>query len=330
MDRASSFPVCRHWLGSPLDSLCYAVQRKAEKAKAAREHFERLGFTVIDLTVNQPWEHVDVVEPIARAAPKPRKKGIVQLDAGLVKDTNTKLGTVRIVGFHTEKLIADEAPRITDPEFVVKISSQANTSNKFPDNYGMDSLQSLAVVRKYGHLAGVVQNSSQEDKLISQGAKPMKPWLANKLLEEYKTNPLIQQHYENSVSHRSAEPELVLDWDQGRIFKMIRRDTELRKTFGLPDPLPTDERDVIAIFESFSKYDRNATGMEALKEIDTLIAGWKIAPAAKSLVEKVKGSKLLDIIEESQLDTVITGSSSRYTPKHQKTARSILLLALES
>lgn len=313
MERADDFPICRHWVGIPVNSLCYAVQRNAQKIDAARQHFEKMGFTVIDLTKAQPWEHQDVMKPVARAAPRPRKKGIPCLAAGILNGE-----------FQTTRLFEDGAERIEKPEFIVKISSQRGNSPSFC-NFG--STVSRAIARRYGKKGGVVQNSTQEEKLFNEGASVINKWLVDRLVEEYKTNSALEEHYRFSVAHRTSDPNLSLNWDQNRIFKIIRKTKDLAQMFKLPDPIGEKEQDIIAIFEHFNRYDRRIHA--GLEEIDKIIATWTLNPKAKRLVSKLKTSKLLQIIKEDMLESILDSTSGRYNKHEVETARKILLLAVE-
>lgn len=315
IERASWFPVCKHWVGDPIDSLCYAVQRKPEKIDEAREHFTRLGFIILDLTKAQPWEHEDVLKPVERAPRQPKKKGVPRLDAALSTDTT----------FNTDRLWNDDAQRIIKPEFVVKVSSQKTNNGTFGD---LRTSVCLAIARLYGKKGGVVQNSLQADKYKAEGAVELRLWLIEKILEEYKTNPRIAEHYKFSVSHLSDDGGL--DWERVRVFKLARKDSVLRAQFSLPDPLTQQERDVIEIFESWERYDRRRPEFAAqLKEIDDLILSWKLSPKAKVLVDKLKTSKLIGLLDTSDVESFILNEHNRYTPKQSKAARDILLLTLE-
>jgi hypothetical protein len=316
LDRISSFPIMKYWLGPSQDLLWYAVPRNPDKAQLARDHFTKLGFHIIDLTKVQSWEHEDIVKPAVKQIYKAKKKGIVCLSAAL-----SPLGE-----FMSSLLWEDEATRIEKPDFIIQMSSQTDNRNRLPDSYHMDATASGAIVRMYGTRCGVVQNKIQKQKIIDGGAMELKPWLAKQLLTEFKSRPVIEAHYRQSVAHRDDHWEFHYG-DRNKIYKVCRLDTELRKKFNLVDPLPQDEKDIIAIFEDFSRWERN--DHPELKEIDKLIESWSISPAADALVKKIYASKLIPILDYNDIVSALTGTGTHYTAHHKEKIREILLIALE-
>lgn len=310
--RAKHFPICRHWLGSPVESFVYTVPRHPKKVLAAREFFEKIGMTVIDLTKAQAWEPKDVVVPVPKeVAYKPKKKGLPMLSACLIN------GAIQ-----TEMLFADTAARIAAPEFVITISPNAKGAKKFGENRPLyfDAHHAQALVRLWGDKGGVVANAPQEAKFMDLGAKGAKEWIIEKLLDEYKTNPLVAEHYSHAIG-------LDLDGDEHVVLHLCRNDPELRQHFKLPKP--TDQRvlDLVALYDHFLAHERHVSEKDKtpdLVAITKLIATWKIDPNTKRVADLIDKSTLLSMFKSYALTSRLS-SVGKETP----TARKILLLALE-
>jgi anti-sigma regulatory factor (Ser/Thr protein kinase) len=312
MDRAHKFPICQNWVGKPLNSLCYVVQKKPEKVEQARKHFEKLGFHVLDLTIKHPWEANDVVLVAPKRVVKPRVKGLPRLDAGL---------TASRKNLSTDRLFVEDAVRVIKPTVVIKISKKKEAEGHF-ERLTRDA--SAAIARLYGKDIGVVQNSVQMHKFIEEGAVRVTPWVYKKILEEYKNNPKLKEYYSFSIAHRDKDP---LPWETGKFFKLVHKDKELRQHFGFPDPIGEDEVDIIKIFEGPSDWEyRNDP---VLKEIKTLVDSWPLDPLAEKLVKKLKDNKIVSMLDPADIESALVNTNGYYTPKHQKTARQILLIALE-
>jgi hypothetical protein len=307
IDRAYEFPILKFWLGDPEESLFYHVPRSSDKAKAAREFFHGLGMTVIDLTQAQKWETPEVTAPIVREyVTKPKKKGLPLLD-NCLKDGKIS----------THLLFEDTATRIDKPEFVVVFSSQKNSSNRF-ENLKLDRNESRAFVELYGKQGGVVANATQEKKFMDLGAKSAQQWILDKLLEEYKTNPRIEEHYRNSVTYREDGSQYF-----DEIFHLCREDKEMRKEAGLPAPLDEKEQNVITLLGAFDKWEYKHK--PELKEIETLIKSWDLTQEASDVLELIKSSQFLDCINSNAIRIkILTGKKEEV-----QIARKILLVALE-
>lgn len=284
ISRLSSFPILKFYLGTETkNTLWYSCPRNPEKTKKAKEYFESLGMHVIDLTVVQPWEHVSVIEPIKRGPAVPRKKGLVSLKAGLSTANQN---------FTTGLLKADGADRIINPGFVVKISPHQDSINTIP-SLRMDRKVALSFVRLYGSRGGVVSNALQEKKYLDNGAKEAKVWIKERLLEEFKTNPLIQTHYENTLENQHIP--VTPNYAERNIYTLCRKDPTLRAKYNLQSPTGDHERDVVTLYEYFPYYAH--TSDDILKEIKQLIDAWQFNTDSQVLIDKMKKSKLFDILD---------------------------------
>jgi hypothetical protein len=140
----------------------------------------------------------------------------------------------------------------------------------------------------------------------------------DKLLEEYKTNPRIEEHYRNSDTYREDGSQYF-----DEIFHLCREDKEMRKEAGLPAPLDEKEQNVITLLGAFDKWEYKHK--PELKEIETLIKSWDLTQEASDVLELIKSSQFLDCINSNAIRIkILTGKKEEV-----QIARKILLVALE-
>lgn len=305
VDRVRSFPVMRHWLGDSEDILYYVVPRSPAKLEAARSYFKNLGLTIVDLTVRQAWEPKEVVvkNPADR---KPRKKGLPTLSSVI-----DSYGQIDV-----ELLKAEDVTRTENPEFIFKVAPRSG------DRIHKNRCHqwNVLAVKLFGSKGGVVVNTTQETKFMERGITQFEPYMHKKILDEYKTNPLIKQHYEQVGSMRQD-----ISYSAQAIYEAVRRDEILRKEYGFPDPVTQNELDYIALFDTYDRWDRS--NIDELKEIQALIDTWKFNPTADALMNTISDSTSIGIINGDVLKRIF--SNSVYTDPQKETAREILRLALK-
>lgn len=315
--RIFGFPILKFYLGTNPDMLWYVCPRSPNKAERARAYFKSLGMHIIDLTIAHPWEAKDVADPVKRAAPgAPKKKGLVSLSAAY------KNGS-----FNLDYLREDDAARILQPEFIVKISPNQQNHGKIPGT-DMERPESLAMAKLYGQFGGVVGNALQEQKYLDLGAKSMPYWLLEKLLHEFQTRPTIKTHYENSLQNKNImDPDLRHDYSRRDAYILCRSDAELRKKFNLEDKIPFDDADCIILWEYFERYDYRYKTDATYIKIATLIKSWQPNPHMLTFLNKTKDNILLTIINISDAKYILNKDTN--TDPLKTKIRNIIITALE-
>jgi hypothetical protein len=315
LERVHKFPVITHWLGEYNNSLVYIVPRNSSKVDAAKAFWSKQGMTVIDLTVAQPWEPKDVIEPLPQFWPsKPKKIGLPLLSAGLTPNGH----------FSGNLCHDDKAARIEKPEFIVRVPSTTHGMTEFKDeNYSTNV--SRLITKLYGHVGGVVTNASQHRKFVALGAKPVQDYIFEKLLDAYENNPEIEQYYRWTIIHPY---EYNLHSREG-FYELLRSDEELRKKFNLPAPISQHSLDLIEInYSIIGRYSRNH--YDALKKIDAKIKTWNLNPIVIDLINKIIVSNLTGVIDYNAVKRLLASDDQqKVSPAKKAKIREFILTALE-
>lgn len=313
LDRAAAFPILKHWLGPIRRGALFYTVARGRKADQAREYFQNLDVTLIDLTVRHAWEGETVLAPVPKpvAPTKKRPKGLPKLSA-------CNRGSF----FSVHKAYEKDTDRIEDPEFYIVLSPRKDDINSFA-HFSEDS--SAAIMRLFGTRGGIARNLDHAAKYIHAGAIEVREYVAIKMLEEMKSNPKLKQYFECSLNHRE-KPENPLDYDKEGIFNAIMQDSKLVHKFGIPNNITQRERDFFTIWSSYSYYQFRD---EPLKEAFELMKTWKVHPKIKELVDKINKSELIMLIKASQFERVFLGSPTPEKLEQQKKAREILLTCLK-
>jgi hypothetical protein len=312
-DRVHRFPAMKHWFGHHKDNLCYIVPRNPERAKAALETFEKLGFFVIDLTKAQKWEHQEITKPIPKpVAQKKRAKGYPVL---------ANLGTMLSI----ESLYKEGNPRTEVAQFHAYVSPKSKSlklgSFKEEANFH--------IVRLFGKDGVALTTSTQIAKVVAAGAIDIDKYVRGKLLDLYKNDPVIKAWHQATAQHDGQvydHDELdCLNWQDKALLDTIREDDVLRQKFNLPKEPSTDIIDAVKIFRTITSPWEFKQHPE-YTEMQKLVKDWGPSPELLSLVKKLMNSKLIRIIDKSGIRGILMGST---TPALQTQAREILLAALK-
>jgi hypothetical protein len=309
LSRLRAFPITK-WLGPVDEALIYRVPRNPKTIAKAREHFEKHGLHVLDLTKAQSWEEPEAPAPVVRAK-------AVKAPPGLPALSNGVNGGM----FYTEDVFVDGGTRLTNPTMVVQISKNAAGRRDFED---FSESVSRIIATKWGAKIGVVQNARQADVYLRKGAVNVNDWIKLKLKEEYTKNPGVAEHYKNAIGHRQ---EFRLDYDQRELLAAIVNDKDLRTHFNLADPTPKDVRDIVMVWEKYSNYD--ITKSPELTEIQKLIKSWAPAKPIKDLAEKLTDNLLIDCLDVSGIRSALANVSARYTAAQSKAVRTLVQTAIE-
>jgi hypothetical protein len=313
-ERAPHFPEMKHWFGPVADSLVYVVHRSDNKIAAAKEFFTKQGFRVVDLTKRYPGEQVAVVEEDNIREYKPRKAGIPILSSILPAGSKS---------ISTDRAKADDVTRIVKPEFIVKCGAR-NDANTF-DTFGPHI--SELIVRLFGDKGGIVVNESQANKYLDAGARPALAWLLDRVIEELKTNPRIQQHL--PVDYASY-PEAVVgyDFDKQKLIKIVCEDFALSAYFDVSTTITKVDKDYLdlwAYLEAQLKYKEK----DKILDAQTFLKGFPTSDNLKKLVSSVRRSKLTNLLSPSSLEKLLKTTEDTPTINMQKAkARDFLICAI--
>jgi hypothetical protein len=200
------------------------------------------------------------------------------------------------------------------------MSPRKDDCHQFPE-FGVSA--SAAIVRLFGSKGGVARNSDQALKYMEEGANHVGAYVAEKMLEELKTNPKLKQFFECSIEHRD---ENFIQYDRTAIFDVILADSKLVHKFGIPNSITQRERDFYTIWSGYNYYEFHN---EPLREAKKLVHSWGLHPKIKELGEKVNKSPLIILLKAREFQRVFLGSPTPERLEEQKKARELILTCLK-
>jgi hypothetical protein len=291
-DRASEFPIMRHWLGTVEDVFLYTVPRSPKKVEAARDFFKKKGYVILDLTVAQPWEDEDAATPTPKEYTSRRKrKGIPTLESCLIPDTQ-----------NIDMMLPNqEEERLIDaPEFILKISYKS-TANCLPDH---SVNVSRFIINKWGKLGGFVVNSNQESKYIAMGVALYEDFILEKIFEEFSNNPRIIE----SLPFIFKRSKIINEkkWGSHRVYERemnfmnaIYADPDLVDYFGLVQTMNKNDQLYWLMWNEFKSENRHGT-KGLFKQITDLLKAIEVDQRVIDLFNLIRRSKLLYAFDPKQ------------------------------
>lgn len=300
-------------LGGLMGTFSYIVPRNPAKLKEARAFFAKRGYTVFDLTPDQEAEpklKETLPADIQLPKPKPKPKGVPRASS-LLHGNGLQVWAA---------YDSDNEDRVETPDssnFVALISPMRTNLDMIGD-LELDHKALVAFIRLFGKQGVLAPSRITYDKLKDQGLKDVQEWLLPKLLEEYKTNKLIERHYRDYWAS-DVDP----DFNEVGILKCVRDDTKLRKKFKLSTPVSQREQDFLTLFESFDYLDVKTT--KELQEIQQLKNGWTASEPLKALMAKMKDNILVECLNTSRVFFQIRAADPEIVEK----ARKFILYALK-
>lgn len=315
--RAKQFPVMKFWLGDVRDTLLYTVARSPRKVAAAIAFFEKQGYTILDMTKAQSWEPQDAAAPMEKPVRiKPRRKGIPALSC--VMDTSMKTIQTSLIANALED-------QIENPEFVIKITSK-NNDNNLPDH---SNTVSNFIVNNWGKLGGIVVNAAQEAKYIAMGAMAYEDFILDKILEEFQTNPRIQQSLPflwKRTNLFQSDGKLRYEHRTQVLLSAVYGDRDMLEYFGI-DITTTKEDDLyLRMWDEVRGTMSGSRGQS--KAIKGFLSNYPLSATVMDLATKIRDNRLMSVLDEDEVKNAMT-HKGHVTPSQRIVVRDMLLAAIE-
>lgn len=276
-------------LGATQGFLFYHVGLRVADKAAALTFFNNTGMRVVDLTVRQDWE-----PPVVKATPvprKPKKKGYVAL-SNLIQD-NTRI--------NTQNFYKEDATRIENPEFVIKLSLKQYDSNYSFE--GLDSEICLITAKLFGDKGVVVATTATNDACIDKGAKTFQKYIVEKVCEYMNTNPRIQQYYSflpSRVAQKISEPDNV-----GSLINLIYTTPCLMKEFSIINPLTPEDKEYIAIWKQLKRRRYFYTNSPEMDATTLHLENIPLDPINNVLIKKLDKNILVGLMDTQSIREII-------------------------
>ena len=322
-DRARKFPVMQHWLGSIEDVMLYTVARSPKRVASAIAFWEGLGFTILDLTKQQPWEPVDHSAPIQREYKiRAKRNGIPMLRSCLGKGP-TALPIVM------SQPASEEIDLISSPDFVMKYNSKSEE----PNLPGFSTTVSKLIIEKWGNKSGFVVNKNQEEKYVAAGAKSYVPFLLEKILLELQTNVRIQQ----TLPFLWNKSEIIMETSYGRevykrekvFLEAVYADKDLYEYFGIVQSMTVEDKLYLKMYEELkSEWPEGFSTDASQEEIEKIMKAIVVDKAVIDLFDLIRKSAPLMAMNGENTRNILTGLT-KVLPQQRTTVREMLLNAIE-
>ena len=318
-DRARYFPVMEHWLGSVEETMVYTVSRSPKRVEVARKFFDEMGYTILDLTIAQPWEHQEAAAPksIVYVA-GPKRKGLPPLKSALASHGSCEF---KQVATHNTDLV-------TAPKFVIKINTKSQ-DHTFPNQ---SHASTKFVIDQWGKEGGFVVNVNQQAKYIAGGAMHYEDFVLDKIYEQLTTNPRIIESLpymwgnDPTIMTKTKSYGRHYDYAREHIFLCaIYADPKLVKHFGLVQTMTEDDEMYFVLWNEFKAHQMKGT-KDTYKKIETLLASFVVDKKVIKLFDSLRSSKLLFALDADFFEGNLT--NSRNLTVEQRDLLSSILLRL--
>ena len=273
----------------------YRLGRKKGEIEEAREFFQKIGMTLLDLTVPLPGEKELPKPARKKQASKPRPKGIPLLSS-IQKENSRRL--------HIPKYKAEDVERIEDPEFFIRMNyREGHDSSSFPS---FSSEVSEAIVQLFGSRGGIVTTDAQERRYSEKGAKPLAEFLLEELSSYMVGNPGIE-------AYMSVFPKRMLErlyGDRNRVMKTITTSPELLEVFDIQCKLTEQDRDYLTIYSYYCDF-------HSFGDLRKILEAAPLHKNAEKLREFVENSSYIPVLNSYYLyDLVNTqpGFGKKFAP----------------
>lgn len=332
-ERARQFPMMTHWYGNVQELFLYTVARSPKKVDAARAFFAKQGYTILDLTVAQTWEHQEVAAPIKKEyVSRARRTGIPTLESCLIPMTaEIRAGQINMTlpGLEEEQLTLT-------PEFVLKASYKSDTHH-LPN---FSSAVSMFIIGKWGKVGGFVVNQNQEEKYLKMGAVTCEDFLLDKILEEVKTNPRIRESL-GFMWERSKIIMQKVSWSsryeyahEHSFLAAVYADKDLVDYFGLTQTMNKEDQLFWKMLDELKSESKTGSRSQ-MKEINEELATIPVQPAVENLFDQIRQSHLLQVFDTDMVVAIMTKDKANFdtsgiTSKHRQMLRDMLLEAIEA
>jgi hypothetical protein len=283
-------------LGASTGFVFYHVGLKKSDREQAVAFFQTTGMQVVDLTFKQEWE-IEKYNgvPVTLAPRKKAKKGVACLTSVLADK-----GSIYLSNFMEE-----DAARIENPEFMVEVSLR-NDVSKHSLGYDWNGVASRYVVDLFGDKGGITNNSAIMEKWLATGAKKMIDYVQEKVCLYMTTSPTIQEYWQYNFDRVQAIDGMSYSSLHGTIYG----NKKLRAEYGLVDNLTEEDKKYMCLWDVLvNKHYRYSTTPAEVLKVKEHLKNIPIHQANLDLVKKFKGNRLLNVINDHGLSSIINKGS---------------------
>lgn len=296
------------------DAFCfvYMAPRSPTKFEAMRAFFTSRGFTVLDLTVKQPWDKLPPPRKIKDPAAPSKPKRVIPEGYPALS------GSVKNGDYRLDYCLEQNAPRLKSPDFFLPFRSSRAETRHFSIGHMSPSL-SKKVVGVFGDRCAAVnqENTKQIEKLKQTGAKDfiehLFPWVVEtvqtpNVISYWNTSPLRALCSPNGMNLRFSER-------QNKLLRLCRI-PEVQRVLGVQNSLTKEELLATEIWYSFPDLPHETFSISA--NARQKIGALPVDQNLKKNLKHLENHPLIFILEYETLRDLIDTSnpSNQVIGKH--------------
>lgn len=270
----------------------YRAPYAKTKVQAMRDFFLKRKFTLLDLTVPQPWDPPKV----SRSKPKevkPKLEGYPLLSGAVDNDLR----------YRVDYCFNEGIPRLATPEFYLRVEYSRAEHRDF----GIDIFrkeEAKAIVSLYGDRCVVVRTLPAEIKLKEAGVPELVPGMLAEITNEFLHDPKFQEYWKESH-------EIALGWfdahqnphNNAGLQKALHVPS-VRKALGLKTHLDPADQNKLSIWQ-YANWLDHGSHKETLIKACEMFAGVKLSPKIANLRNTHQTTQLLQLIREDRLQDAL-------------------------
>jgi hypothetical protein len=285
-ERINKFPYWQegHRYSHKDGTLMYCAQSQRKDVDQIRQFFYDEGYTILDLTVDQPWD-----------APKPKKVGKELYGPPAPPKKRPSVFVALKHVYHFGKYRVDNAFRadlkdpfrIENPDCYVRIEPSRSQDR----NFGLgifDTETSIAITQWLGERCVVVRNETDENKLSDAGIPTVQEFVTKHVIATVQ-HPRFEAYWMDDLVRNLGEKTggPSYEYDDYRQVGILLDDDTVRSMLGLSTFLSSEDKMILHVWRSMSRrhYDLDKYNgyREALAHVSKLPTNPRIVPMAKEL-----------------------------------------------
>lgn len=280
-------------MGNMTGFLFYHVGMKKNARDEALAFFNKTGMTVIDLTFKQEWE-IDPDAPPPEPK-KPPKKGVPSLKGIKPKGA-----------IHFGYLVEDDVDRTEAPEFMCLVSLRKEEPQNVLANW--DTETSHIIIDMFGDKGGITNNSNTYTKWMQKGARTLDAFMEDQICYYMMTSPTIREYWAFNLDRAWEVLGYDSYYDPKELAEVVYRAPLLRNVYGLVNNLSDEDKKYLRLWEKYvSNFRYEDRRPPMVKRVLDYLNAVPVDPANFTLLKKLKGNKLLEVIDERGMTKFLKG-----------------------
>ena len=271
----------------------YRAPYAKTKVQAMRDFFLKRKFTLLDLTVPQPWDEKKPKRVVTPKTITPRREGFPALSG--CRNSNNHL--------RVDYCFEQNAPTITDPKYYLRVDySRAHHRDFRLAHY--ESKEAKHVLDLYGDKCAVVRTLPAEMKLKDAGVLELGDAILKEISDEFLNSPQFKAYwaesYEIASGYFSSNSNPHHDSSIQEVFHI----PIVRKLLGLKVQLSEQDQKKLRIWQ-WSNWLEHTSDLSVLSPVRDMFRDTKLSTTMGSIQKNIEQNNiLLDLLNKKGFGNV--------------------------